>query len=62
MSEQNRRDIEEINPLYIEGLEFHYVKTAMELIPIVLEDKQVDNPIKPKAKVSKKKGDATNNA
>ena len=50
MSEQNRRDIEEINPLYIEGLEFHYVKTAMELIPLVLEDKQVEKPIKPKAK------------
>jgi ATP-dependent Lon protease len=50
MSEQNRRDIEEINPLYIEGLEFHYVKTAMELIPMVLEDKQVEKPIKPKAK------------
>ena len=36
MSEENRRDIEEINPLYIQGLEFTYVKTAMELIPLVL--------------------------
>ena len=62
MSEQNRRDIEEINPLYIEGLEFHYVKTAMELIPLVLEDKQVEKPIKPKARVSKKKGDDKGNA
>ena len=62
MSEQNRRDIEEINPLYIEGLEFHYVKTAMELIPLVLEDKQVDHPIKVKARTSKKKGDNKGNA
>ena len=62
MSEQNRRDIQEINPLYIEGLEFHYVKTAMELIPMVLEDKPVDNPIKVKARTSKKKGDNKGNA
>jgi hypothetical protein len=34
----------------------------MELIPLVLEDKQVEKPIKPKAKVSKKKGDAKDNA
>lgn len=40
MSEENRRDIEEINPLYIQGLEFTYVKTAMELIPLVLEEKR----------------------
>ena len=43
MSEQNRRDIQEINPLYIEGLEFHYVNTAMELIPMVLEEQAVEN-------------------
>ncbi|MCQ2253352.1 MAG: endopeptidase La [Bacteroidales bacterium] len=50
MSEENRRDIDEINPLYIDGLEFTYVKTAMELIPMVLEDKQVKNPVKVKDK------------
>lgn len=53
MSEQNRRDIQEINPLYIEGLEFHYVNTAMELIPMVLEEQQVKNPIRPKSKKKK---------
>ncbi|MCQ2975984.1 MAG: endopeptidase La [Bacteroidales bacterium] len=45
MSEDNRRDIEDINDLYIKGLEFVYVKTAMELIPLVLESEQVKNPI-----------------
>ncbi len=40
MSEENRRDIEEINPLYIQGLDFTYVKTAMELIPLVLEERK----------------------
>ncbi len=55
MSEQNRRDIEDINPLYIEGLEFHYVNTAMELIPLVLEEKQVENPVRPKSKKKNEK-------
>jgi hypothetical protein len=49
MSEQNRRDIKEINPLYIEGLEFHYVNTAMELIPMVLEEQAVENKRPPKS-------------
>jgi len=46
MSVENRRDIEEINPLYIDGLEFVYVKTAMELIPMVLEEERVKNHVK----------------
>lgn len=46
MSVENQRDIEEINPLYIDGLEFVYVKTAMELIPMVLEDEKVKNHLK----------------
>lgn len=50
MSEENRRDIEDINHLYINGLEFHYVKNAMELLPMVLEENQVENPIKLKEK------------
>ncbi len=50
MSEENRRDIEEINPLYLKGLDFTYVSTAMELIPLVLEEKPVENPIRPRKK------------
>jgi ATP-dependent Lon protease len=50
MSEENRRDIEEINPLYIDGLEFVYVKTATELIPQVLEKEKIKNAIKLKAR------------
>lgn len=45
MSEENKRDIEEINELYIRGLEFIYVNTAMELVPLVLEKEQVKNPV-----------------
>ena len=54
MSEYNKRDIEEINPLYIDGLKFVYVKTAMELIPLVLEKDKVENCVKLKTKRTKR--------
>ena len=45
MSTQNRRDIDEINQMYLSGLEFIYVDTAMELIPLVLKEQRVENPV-----------------
>lgn len=38
LSQQNKRDIEEINKEYIEGLTFHYVERAEEVIKIALLD------------------------
>lgn len=32
ISEDNRKDIEDIKPVYIEGLSFHYVRTIDEVI------------------------------
>ena len=32
ISEDNRKDIEDIKPIYVEGLEFHYVKTIADVI------------------------------
>ena len=36
LSEENRKDIEEIKPEYLEGLTFHYVKTNDEVLSIAL--------------------------
>ncbi len=36
LSEENKKDIEEISDLYIKGLKFHYVKEAMEVLKISL--------------------------
>ncbi len=36
LSEANRKDIEDIQPLYIEGLTFHYVDKMKEVIDLVL--------------------------
>ncbi len=37
LSMDNRKDIEEINPEYIEGLTFHYVRTIDEVLDLALE-------------------------
>jgi ATP-dependent Lon protease len=37
ISEQNRRDIEDIKPIYVEGLTFHYVKTIDDVISYIFE-------------------------
>ena len=34
----NRRDIEEIEPAYLEGLHFHYIGEISEALPLALEN------------------------
>ena len=44
--EENRKDIEEISNLYLEGLTFHYVGHVNQLLEYALLDEKVDNPLK----------------
>ena len=37
LSEENRRDIEDINAQYLNGLTFHYISEMKEALPLVLE-------------------------
>ncbi len=37
ISEDNRKDIEDIKPVYIEGLEFHYVKTIDDVMAEIFD-------------------------
>lgn len=46
----NKKDIEEINPIYIKGLKFHYVEQMIEVINLALESKEVPKVSKPKIK------------
>lgn len=41
LSEANRKDIEEITPIYLEGLTFHYVKRIDEVLAFALTDEIV---------------------
>lgn len=45
LSVDNKKDIEEIKPIYIEGLTFHYVNDIMEVLNIAMLDEKVKNPI-----------------
>ncbi|MCR5519494.1 MAG: endopeptidase La [Bacteroidales bacterium] len=35
ISEENRKDVEDIKPIYVKGLEFHYVKTIDDVIGFI---------------------------
>jgi ATP-dependent Lon protease len=35
---QNEKDVEEINPDYIKGVRFHYVKTMNQVLDLALQD------------------------
>ena len=43
--EGNRKDLEEIKEVYIEGLIFHHVNTIQEVLDIALLKTKVDSPL-----------------
>ncbi|MCT4645428.1 MAG: endopeptidase La [Carboxylicivirga sp.] len=45
LSQENQKDIEEINDIYLEGLEFHFVKEVSEVLALALLDEKVKNPL-----------------
>lgn len=46
ISEDNRKDVESINEIYIRGLKFHYVDTIMSVLDLALLKQKVRNPKK----------------
>lgn len=45
MCEENRKDVEEIPGVYLEGLTFHFVKNVTDVWALALMDEKVDNPM-----------------
>lgn len=45
LSEQNRKDIEEIKETYLKGLTFHYVKEVKEVFEIALLKEKINHPL-----------------
>ena len=45
LSEENRKDIDEIKAIYLKGLSFHYVTWVDEVIEIALLKQKVSNPM-----------------
>ena len=46
VSEDNRKDVEDIKEIYIRGLKFHYVDTIMSVLKYALLNQKVKNPKK----------------
>ncbi len=46
LSEQNRKNLEEIKDDYLKGLNFHFVHTIMDVLDIALLKSKVDKPVK----------------
>ncbi|NND77832.1 MAG: endopeptidase La [Flavobacteriales bacterium] len=46
LSEKNRKDIEDIDPKYLKGLKFHYVKEMIEVVNLALLKQKVMDPLK----------------
>jgi ATP-dependent Lon protease len=44
LSEENRKDVENIKEIYIRGLKFHYVETIMGVLELSLLKQKVKNP------------------
>ena len=45
LCEQNKKDINEIQPEYLKGLTFHYVNNISEVLDIALTEKKVNRPL-----------------
>jgi len=45
LSKENKRNIDEINGIYLKGLHFHYVDDIQEVLAVALLNEKVKNPI-----------------
>ena len=45
LSEENRKNIDEIQDMYLKGLTFHYVKDVKEVFALALTDEKVAEPL-----------------
>ena len=45
LCKENKKDIEEIKPLYLKGLSFHYVDDIKQVLDIALLDEKVKHPL-----------------
>lgn len=45
MCRENKKDVEDINEVYLKGLTFHYVENVAEVWQIALTDELVANPV-----------------
>ena len=60
LCQDNRKDIEEIPAIYLNGLEFHYVSTVMDVLDYALLKDKVENPVEFRFEDNKTAKDSAN--
>jgi ATP-dependent Lon protease len=45
LSSENRKDIEEIKPVYVKDVRFHFVETISEVLELALLEEKVEKPL-----------------
>ncbi len=45
LSEENKKDVKEINPIYLKGLKFHYINEMIDAVDLALYKQKVKNPM-----------------
>ncbi len=61
ISEENRKDIEEINGRYVQGVSFHFVSDVSEVLRYALLEEKVAHPLDIAAGIGKENGDTDAN-
>lgn len=46
LSDQNEKDVKEIEEMYLKGVKFHYVRNMIDVLELALEKRQVKNALK----------------
>ncbi len=44
LSEENRKDVAEINPIYLHGVSFHYIKEMIEVVDLAMYKERMPGP------------------
>jgi ATP-dependent Lon protease len=45
LSSENKKDVDDIKPIYIKGLNFHYIKDMIDVVDLALVNEKVSKPI-----------------
>lgn len=45
LSAENKKDVDDINPIYVKGLKFHYIKDMIDVVDLALEKDKVSKPL-----------------
>ncbi len=46
LSSENKKNVDDINPLYLEGVNFHYINNMFDVVDLALEKEKVSKPLK----------------